>query len=195
MSISRVFTRYGDGVGMYRTHLFGEPMIIACTPSANKMVLQSESSFPLKWTNEELVGSTSLVAVEGDSHTRVRGLVVRAINLPNALREITLIVQPRITASLKSWSHRGRITVCKEAKKVQSSVEFCCVSYKQINCKLFLIFAVADNICKHCQVFCKLRGRPCLRHPRRFIQGSSLWNKSISSKFSRNCLSPCPQGY
>ncbi|XP_047966217.1 ent-kaurenoic acid oxidase 2-like isoform X1 [Salvia hispanica] len=110
-------TKFGDGVGMYRTHLFGSPMIIACTPSANKFVLQSESSFAVKWTNEELVGSTSLVAVEGDPHTRVRGLVINAINNPNALREITLMVQPRITASLKSWSQRGRVTVYKEAKK------------------------------------------------------------------------------
>ncbi|KAG6401722.1 hypothetical protein SASPL_138586 [Salvia splendens] len=111
-------TKFGDGVGMYRTHLFGSPMIIACTPSSNKFVLQSESSFAVKWTNKELVGPTSLVAVEGDSHTRVRGIVVRAINQPNALRKITLMVQPRITASLKSWSQRGRITAYKEAKKI-----------------------------------------------------------------------------
>ncbi|XP_057806376.1 ent-kaurenoic acid oxidase 1-like isoform X1 [Salvia miltiorrhiza] len=111
-------SKYGDGVGLYRTHLLGEPMIIVCTPSANKFVLQSESSFALKWVSDELVGKTSLVAVEGDSHTRVRGLVVRAINQPNALRKITLMVQPRVVASLRSWSQRGRITAYNEAKKL-----------------------------------------------------------------------------
>ncbi|KAH6756956.1 hypothetical protein C2S53_009190 [Perilla frutescens var. hirtella] len=110
--------KYGDGIGMYRTHLFGSPTIIVCTPSANKLVLQSESRFGIGWNAEELVGKTSLVAVEGAAHTRVRGLVLRAVNQPDALRKITLMVQPRVTAALKSWSHRGRITTLKEANKV-----------------------------------------------------------------------------
>ncbi|KAH6807642.1 hypothetical protein C2S51_028750 [Perilla frutescens var. frutescens] len=110
--------KYGDGIGLYRTYLLGSPTIIACTPSANKLVLQAQSSFEMGWNTVELVGTTSLVAVEGAAHTRVRGLVLRAVNQPDALRKITLMVQPRVTAALKSWSHRGRITVLKEAKKV-----------------------------------------------------------------------------
>ncbi|KAI3454617.1 hypothetical protein Pfo_011280 [Paulownia fortunei] len=109
--------KYGDGLGFYRTHLFGSPAIIACTPAANKFVLQTESSFFLEWP-VELVGITSLVAVNGASHTRVRSFVVRAINQPDALRKITLMVQPRVTAALKLWSQKGRIRVYKEAKKV-----------------------------------------------------------------------------
>ncbi|KAL1541577.1 ent-kaurenoic acid monooxygenase [Salvia divinorum] len=81
--------KYGDGIGLYRTYLFGSPTIITCTPSATKMVLQDESSFSMSWNNVELVGATSLVAVEGPAHSRVRALVVR-----------------------------GRITAFKEAKKV-----------------------------------------------------------------------------
>ncbi|KAK4394546.1 Abscisic acid 8'-hydroxylase 3 [Sesamum angolense] len=110
--------KYGDGVGLYRTHLFGSPAIIACTPSANKFVLQTDSSFFLEWPSVELVGTTSLVAVQGSSHTRVRSFVVRAINQPDALRKIALMVQPRITVALESWAQKGRIRVYKEAKKV-----------------------------------------------------------------------------
>ncbi|KAL0416871.1 UNVERIFIED_CONTAM: Abscisic acid 8'-hydroxylase 3 [Sesamum latifolium] len=110
--------KYGDGVGLYRTHLFGSPAIIACTPSANKFVLQTESSFFLEWPSVELVGTTSLVAVQGSSHTRVRSFVVRAINQPDALRKIALMVQPRIIVALESWAQKGRIRVYKEAKKV-----------------------------------------------------------------------------
>ncbi|KAL0318311.1 UNVERIFIED_CONTAM: Abscisic acid 8'-hydroxylase 3 [Sesamum angustifolium] len=87
------FLWYGDGVGLYRTHLFGSPAIIACTPSANKFVLQTDSSFFVEWPSVELVGTTSLVAVQGSSHTR-------------------------ITVALESWAQKGRIRVYKEAKKV-----------------------------------------------------------------------------
>ncbi|KAK4437111.1 Beta-amyrin 11-oxidase [Sesamum alatum] len=110
--------KYGDGVGLYRTHLFGSPAIIACSASANKFVLQTESSFFLEWPSVELVGTTSLVAVQGSAHTRVRTFVVKAINQPDALRKIALMVQPRITVALKSWAQMGRIKVYKEAKKV-----------------------------------------------------------------------------
>ncbi|KAG8379115.1 hypothetical protein BUALT_Bualt07G0054500 [Buddleja alternifolia] len=110
--------KYGDGAGLYRTHLFGTPAIIACNPSANKFVLQTESSFFLEWPSVELTGLTSLVAVQGASHTRVRSFVVRAINQPDALRRIALMVQPRITTTLKLWAQTGTITVLKEAKKV-----------------------------------------------------------------------------
>ncbi|KAL8457329.1 hypothetical protein ACS0TY_035251 [Phlomoides rotata] len=110
--------KYGDGVGLYRTHLFGSPTIIACTPSTNKFVLQTEGSFRLEWPSVELVGSTSLVAVEGASHTRVRSLVVRAINQPDSLRKITLMLQPRLTTALKLWSQKHRIRAYDEAKKV-----------------------------------------------------------------------------
>ncbi|KAL0311204.1 UNVERIFIED_CONTAM: Ent-kaurenoic acid oxidase 2 [Sesamum angustifolium] len=110
--------RYGDGVGLYRTHLFGSPAIIACTPAANNFVLQTESSFFLEWPSVELVGTTSLVAVQGSSHTRVTSFVMRAINQPDALHKIALRVQPRITVALESWAQKGRIRVYKEAKKV-----------------------------------------------------------------------------
>nr|ALI58396.1 ent-kaurenoic acid oxidase 2 [Scoparia dulcis] len=110
--------KYGDGEGLYKTHLFGSPAIIAFTPSANKYVLQTESKFCVEWPSKELVGATSLVAVEGASHARVRNLLIRAINRPEALRHITLMVQPVLTAALNIWTQKGRITLHNETKKV-----------------------------------------------------------------------------
>ncbi|KZV23348.1 ent-kaurenoic acid oxidase 2-like [Dorcoceras hygrometricum] len=115
--ITSKLRKYGDR-GLYRTHLFGSPSIIVSTPSANKFVLQADSDFIMEWPTHEIVGATSLVSVEGASHDRVRSFVVRCINRPDALRRIALVVQPRITASLKQWAHKGRIVVHKEAKKV-----------------------------------------------------------------------------
>ncbi|KAL2482021.1 Ent-kaurenoic acid oxidase 1 [Forsythia ovata] len=110
--------KYGDGVGLYRTHLFGSPSIIVYSPYANKFVLQDANNFSPGWPSNEIVGRTSLVAVDGDSHTRVRSFVVRATNQPDSLRSITLAIQPRVTAALQSWAKKGRITMFKEAKKV-----------------------------------------------------------------------------
>ncbi|XP_052174790.1 ent-kaurenoic acid oxidase-like isoform X7 [Diospyros lotus] len=110
--------KYGDGVGMYRSHLFGSPAIIACSPSANKFVLQSSSDFIIYWPSVELVGTRSLGAVEGAAHWRVRSLVSTAINQPRALSIISLTVQPRLLAVLKSWAQKGRIVGYTEAKKM-----------------------------------------------------------------------------
>ncbi|CAI9787264.1 unnamed protein product [Fraxinus pennsylvanica] len=85
--------KYGDGVGLYRIHLFGSPSIIVYTPSANKFVLQDANNFSSGWHNE-IVGATSLVAMDGDSHIRVRSFVVKVINRPDSLRTITFAIQP-----------------------------------------------------------------------------------------------------
>ncbi|GFZ03648.1 hypothetical protein Acr_16g0002720 [Actinidia rufa] len=110
--------KYGKGVGLYRTHLFGSPAIIACSPSINKFVFQSEDVFNLEWPTTEIVGSTSIVAVQGESHARLRSFVSRAINQPDALRRIAHMVQPRLIEALRSWAHKGRVVAYTETKKV-----------------------------------------------------------------------------
>ncbi|XP_034217204.1 ent-kaurenoic acid oxidase-like [Prunus dulcis] len=110
--------KYGDGVGMYRTYLFGSPSIIACFPAVNKFVFQSDDTFILNWPSVDLVGHTSLVAVHGKSHARLRSYVTNVINQPDALRRIAQMVQPRIIAALESWAQKGRIKAHDETKKV-----------------------------------------------------------------------------
>ncbi|WOH10489.1 hypothetical protein DCAR_0729958 [Daucus carota subsp. sativus] len=110
--------RYGDGIGLYRTHLFGSPGVIACKPAVIKFILQNETQFKIDWPSVLLVGATSLVAVHGASHTRLRSFVSRAINLPQSLRRIAIMVQPRIVAALHTWSNQGTIGAHLEAKKV-----------------------------------------------------------------------------
>lgn len=112
--------RYGDGVGLYRTHLFGSPAIIACFPSVNKFVFRSDDAFILKWPNVNLVGRNSLVAVHGKAHARLRSFVSNAINRPEALRRITDLVQPRLAAALRSWADKGQVRIYDESKKARS---------------------------------------------------------------------------
>ncbi|XP_035543525.1 ent-kaurenoic acid oxidase-like [Juglans regia] len=114
----RSLTMYGDGVGMYRTHLFGSPTIIACFPAVNKFIFQSEDTFLLKWPTVDILGPTSLVAVHGKSHARLRSYVSNAINRPDALRRIALQVQPLMAAALQSWAQKGKVKVYDEIKKL-----------------------------------------------------------------------------
>ncbi|XWS51071.1 hypothetical protein CRYUN_Cryun12cG0144800 [Craigia yunnanensis] len=110
--------KYGDGEGLYRTHLFGSPSIIACFPSVNKFVLQSDDSFILEWPNVDIIGRNSLVAVHGKAHTRLRSYVVNTINRPNTLRHIAALVQPRMVSALQSWAQKGRINSYNETKRL-----------------------------------------------------------------------------
>lgn len=110
--------KHGDGIGMYRTHLFGYPSVIVFSPAANKFVFRDEESFILEWPNAELVGKNSLSTVHGKAHARIRSLVSRSLNQPDALRRIAIFVQPRIISALKSWSERRTINSYKEIKKI-----------------------------------------------------------------------------
>lgn len=135
MLFAYLIIRYGDGIGLYRSHLFGSPAIIACSPMVNKFVLQSDSNFILEWPTVELVGTTSLVAVHGEGHTRLRIFVQRAVNQPEALSRIALMLQPRLIAALQSWAQRGTIVGFKEAKKVPT---YLLIHYIQAR-RLFLV--------------------------------------------------------
>lgn len=70
---------YGDGVGMRRTRVLGSPLITACFPAIHKFVFRSYDTFELEWPNVDLVGETSLVAVHGQAHARLRSSVFNAI--------------------------------------------------------------------------------------------------------------------
>ncbi|CDP21942.1 unnamed protein product, partial [Coffea canephora] len=101
-----------------QTHLFGSSSIIACSPSANKSILQSDQVFAMGWPGTKITGNKFLIALEGSSHARIRGLVVKALNQPDALRRIAIMVQPGIVTALQQWSKEGRVVVFNKAKKV-----------------------------------------------------------------------------
>ncbi|XP_012571155.2 ent-kaurenoic acid oxidase 2-like [Cicer arietinum] len=110
--------KYGDGVGMFRTHLFGVPSIIVYTPAAHKYVFFSEDKFKAVWPTVELMGRTSLVSVHGKAHLRVRNFVSNTINRPDALNRIAALVQPRMLHALQSWAQMGKINAKFETQKL-----------------------------------------------------------------------------
>lgn len=103
---------------MFRTHLFGAPSIIVYTPNIHKFVLHKEDKLITEWPTIELMGRTSLVAVHGKAHTRVRNFVTNVINRPDALNRIAALVQPRMINALQSWAQIGKINARFETQKV-----------------------------------------------------------------------------
>ncbi|XP_026400126.1 ent-kaurenoic acid oxidase 2-like [Papaver somniferum] len=116
--INSMFIRYGEGVGVYQTCLFGTPSIISCSPASNKFFLQRDDIFPINWPSNELLGESSVAVVNGKAHTRLRSYVFNAINSPDALKRIFLVVQPRISSSLQLWADKVTLNGMKETKKV-----------------------------------------------------------------------------
>ncbi|XP_030521857.1 ent-kaurenoic acid oxidase-like [Rhodamnia argentea] len=110
--------KYGDGVGMYRTHLFGRPSIISCFPSVNKFVFRAEDTFVNEWPNVDIVGMNALGTVQGKAHARLKSFILNAVNRPDALHRIAALAQPRLVAALELWAQKGRIVTYQEAKKV-----------------------------------------------------------------------------
>ncbi|KAL5721968.1 ent-kaurenoic acid monooxygenase [Ranunculus cassubicifolius] len=109
--------RYGDGVGMYRTHLFGSPSIIACSPEVNKFVLQSNDLFSSS-SYLELLGENSFATLNGETHKRRRNCVLNTINSPDAVANSTIIVQPLLVSTFSLWAEKGRIKAADEVRKL-----------------------------------------------------------------------------
>ncbi|KAK3030719.1 hypothetical protein RJ639_037216 [Escallonia herrerae] len=113
-----VIIKYGETSGLYRSHLFGSPVIIACSPSFNKFVLQSDVNFIREWPTANIFGINSLICAQGKAHTRIKSFLIRSINRPDALCQMVVTLQPRVISTHQSWSQKGRITAWKEATKV-----------------------------------------------------------------------------
>ncbi|CAK9183390.1 unnamed protein product [Ilex paraguariensis] len=91
---------------MYRTHLFGFPSIMACSPAITKFIFRSDDQFPYRWPTNDLVGHNSIISASGQRHDRLRRFLSMAINQPEALRRIATHVQPRIAAALQAWAKK-----------------------------------------------------------------------------------------
>lgn len=177
--------RYGDGAGVYRTHLFGSPTVLVCSPAANKFVLQSsQDAFGIRWPAPELVGVSSIVNVEGRKHARLRGFILAAINRPGSLRTIAEVVQPRVVAALRSWAHKGTITAATEIKKVCSR---CANEFDgTINSNYFSYIACAGDVREHMQDVREHGSVASHGHDRRVFRRLGCWIQGVPARPPRN---------
>ncbi|GAB4854246.1 hypothetical protein Ancab_022833 [Ancistrocladus abbreviatus] len=110
--------KYGDNVGIYRSHLYKSPIIIACSQTIIKRVAQSSEEFILEWPTREVLGPHSISSLHGDHHKRIKRFIFNALNSPESVRRIALLVQRHIAAALQSWAQKGRVKIFYEMKKV-----------------------------------------------------------------------------
>ncbi|XP_021768004.1 ent-kaurenoic acid oxidase-like isoform X2 [Chenopodium quinoa] len=110
--------KYGYTEGIYRTHLYGSPSIIACSPSLCKFVLDSSDKFAQEWPTTQVLGTNSLITLnEGQRHGIIKSVIVKSINQPDSLSRIVLQIQPTIVAALQLWSQMPKINAFYQVKK------------------------------------------------------------------------------
>nr|UHB15508.1 cytochrome P450 [Paris polyphylla] len=110
--------RYGD-TGIYRTHLFGLPAIVTCSPEFNKKILASsieDGDFKTGWPSNQLLGSSSVSVIDGLLHKRMRRHLLEGFNSPRALSSHLATAQPSIISGLEDWVTKRKIVAYKETK-------------------------------------------------------------------------------
>lgn len=116
--IAKRKSRYGD-TGIYKSHLFGGPVIITCCPEFNRQVLSrmtEEETLSSGWPSNELLGSSSISVVDGLLHKRLRKHLMEAFTNPKALNSQLRIAQPIFISALENWVSKKRIVAYDETK-------------------------------------------------------------------------------
>lgn len=97
--------RYGS---IFKTHILGCPCVMISSPEAAKFVLVTRAhlfkpTFPA--SKERMLGKQAIFFHQGDYHTKLRKLVLRAF-MPEAIKNITADIECIAKDSLQSWQGR-----------------------------------------------------------------------------------------
>lgn len=112
--------RYGS---IFKTHILGCPCVMISSPEAAKFVLVTRAhlfkpTFPA--SKERMLGKQAIFFHEGDYHTKLRKLVLRAF-MPEAIKNIIPDIECIAKDSLQSWQGR-LINTYQEMKTVSSQI-------------------------------------------------------------------------
>ena len=135
---------------MYRTHLFGYPTIVTCSPFINKQVLGSmteEGKVSTGWPSSQLIGSSSVAVTDGLGHKRLRRHLMEAFNNPRALRAVLSTAQPIFISAFEDWASKGRINAYEETKKVSiTSLLLMYLEFDAFSFSCFMLFILASDL-------------------------------------------------
>ncbi|KAK1563084.1 hypothetical protein Q3G72_022097 [Acer saccharum] len=106
--------RYGS---IFKTHILGCPCVMISSPEAAKFVLVTRAhlfkpTFPA--SKEKMLGKQAIFFHQGDYHTKLRKLVLRAF-MPEAIKNIVPDIESLAKDSIQSWEGR-LITTFQEMK-------------------------------------------------------------------------------
>ncbi|KAF8378947.1 hypothetical protein HHK36_028372 [Tetracentron sinense] len=98
--------RYGS---IFKTHILGCPCVMISSPEAAKFVLATRAhlfkpTFPA--SKERMLGRQAIFFHQGDYHTKLRKLVLRAF-MPEAIKNIVSDIEAVAVDSLQSWDGKS----------------------------------------------------------------------------------------
>ncbi|XP_041027063.1 beta-amyrin 11-oxidase-like [Juglans microcarpa x Juglans regia] len=107
--LQTLVTRYGKS-SMYKTHLFGCPSIIVCTPELCRHVLTNDEHFGLGYPKSAylLTGEKSLHNITIAEHLRLRRLIAPPINGHESLATYIPLIEEVVMNSLDEWASMKR---------------------------------------------------------------------------------------
>ncbi|XP_073130023.1 abscisic acid 8'-hydroxylase CYP707A2-like [Henckelia pumila] len=106
--------KYGS---IFKSHILGCPCVMISSPEAAKLVLVSKShlfkpTYPA--SKERMIGKQAIFFHQGDYHTKLRRLVLRAF-MPESIKNIVSDIESLAVRSLESWEGK-LITTYQEMK-------------------------------------------------------------------------------
>ncbi|KAL0407948.1 UNVERIFIED_CONTAM: Abscisic acid 8'-hydroxylase 1 [Sesamum radiatum] len=109
--------KYGS---IFKTHILGCPCVMTSSPEAAKLVLVSKAhlfkpTFPA--SKERMLGKQAIFFHQGDYHSKLRKLVLRAF-MPESIKNIVPDIESLAVGSLDSWEGK-LITTFQEMKTVR----------------------------------------------------------------------------
>ncbi|GAB4854230.1 hypothetical protein Ancab_022817, partial [Ancistrocladus abbreviatus] len=84
----------------------------------DEFINSSSAKFILEWPTREVLGPHSISSLHGDHHKRIKSFISNALNSPESIRRIVLLVQPHIATAFQSWAQKGKVKTFYEMKKV-----------------------------------------------------------------------------
>ncbi|XP_042383985.1 cytochrome P450 90D2-like [Zingiber officinale] len=106
---------------VFRSHLFGSPMIVSADADVTKCVLQSDSrsfvpSYPRSLT--ELMGKSSILVINGSLQRRVHGLIGAFLKSPAVKVRLAGDMQRYVRQSMAGWEDGQVVRIQDEAKNI-----------------------------------------------------------------------------
>eukprot|EP01018_Ginkgo_biloba_P022144 Gb_30631 [translate_table: standard] len=108
---------YGD---IFRSHLFGKPVIVSVDPNFNKFILQNEGKlFQALYPKSmlELGGKYAILSVHGDLQRKLHGIAVNLLSSDKLRVDFLEDIQTLLHNTLGTWELR-KISLCKTSVMV-----------------------------------------------------------------------------
>ncbi|XP_023550591.1 cytochrome P450 724B1 isoform X3 [Cucurbita pepo subsp. pepo] len=120
--LQRHCSRFGK---VFKSHLFGSRAIVSCDRELNMFILQNDDKlFKVSYPKamHGILGSNSLIIAAGDTHRKLRNVVVSFVSWCKSNPTFLHCVDKLSVSLMDSWRSQTRVLFCKEVKMFALSV-------------------------------------------------------------------------